>query len=355
MTPKAGYTMGCRPRLLVASLGLLAALALAGCQRDQPAAGAGLPPKLNQRLARARRDAFWHPRRLTAQVTLGQTAYEAGMYNDAYAAFHEAVTIDPGSYDACLGMALANAGLHDPSQALDWARRAAALRPGTPEVLQLQGRMLLLSGRFDAAAATLRRALAARPDSAASWLSLSSAYAVQGRYAEAISAARQAVKLRPDDAVPHMALAMHLQKAGQLRDAENEYRAVLRADPANAGAMTALAKVLLDQKRRLPEALQWAVKASDTATERAQATLIAAWIMHLQGDTRRAAVALGKLVGADPHNPEAWAKLALMLRALGEADKADAADREARAYLRPSSPVRAYVDRRDGGPEPAQE
>jgi len=347
--------MGCRPRLVAASLGLLAALALAGCQKDQPSAGGGLAPKLGQRLARARRDAFWHPRRLAAQLALGQAAYEAGMHNDAYAAYREAVTIEPGSYDACLGMALVNAGLHDPSEALDWAKRADGVRPGRPEVLQLQGRMLLLSGRFDDAAATLRRALAARPDSAASWLSLSSVYAVQGRYGEAISAARQAVKLRPADAVTHMALAMHLQRAGQLRDAEGEYRTVLRTDPANAGAMTALAQVLLDQKRNLPEALQWAIKASDTATERAPATVIAAWIMHLRGDTRRAAGELLKLVNADPHNPEAWSKLALMLRALGEPDKAARAEQQARAYLRSASPLRAYVDRQDGGPEPAHE
>jgi Flp pilus assembly protein TadD len=344
-------------RAWVGTMGLLVALAaLGGCDRARPVADtASQTPEAAAALAKARRSALWRPRNPEVQLALGKAAYDASLYNDAYAAYRRAVTLAPSNPKAALGMAEVSAKLHNPGEALEWIGRVRVLQPGNTEVLQLEGRMLLLAGRFEEATAALQRAVAAQPDSGANWLNLASAYAVRGRDLEAVAAARRAVARRPDEPVAHLALAGHLQRIRQLPEAEREYRTVLRLDHANAAAMTSLAQLLLDQKRNLEEARLLATKACDSDAERPRAAVIAAWIMHLQGKTARGAEELRKLINSNPHNPEAWTKLAIMLRALGDDQKADEVERKGKAFVPPTGQMRGYADDRNGAPVPAHD
>lgn len=341
-----------------ACLSVLLLLALGGCRPAPPAAQEQAdksPEQIRRNLNRALRGAWWHPRRADAQLALGDANFEAGFFNDAYAAYRRAAELDPQNLQACLGLARVNAKLRDPGEALDWLNRALRLEPRNSEALQLRGRLLLMAGRFDQAVDSLKQALAVEPANASTWLNLSSAYAAQGLDAEAVSASRQAVRLRPDSPIAQYAFGLQMHRLGQLTEAEAAFREVLRLDPKYAPAMVDLAQTLLDRKRKLEEARQLATAASDYDTVRNRAVVLAAWITYVQGDKTRAIQDLAKLVNDNPHSPEAWRKLAIMFRGIGDEERAKQSEEMSRIYVSSTNALRSYTERKGKGPQPADE
>jgi tetratricopeptide (TPR) repeat protein len=332
---------------MIGSLGLLGGCGKGG---SDPADGTGAT-RLKQ-LGAARRQVFWHPRSLDARLALGQASYELRAYNDAYAAYRRAAALDPRSYAACMGMARVSAMLHDPSEALDWLRRAERIKPGGEELTELRGRMLLLAGRLDDAIAVLRKATQVQPKKVSNWLNLASAYSVLGQQPQAVAQARRAVSLQPGDAVARLALAMYLDKAGLPAQAEAEYRRALKSDPTNTTVMLALAQNLVDRKRHLPEARELALAAAESDADRPGAAVTAAWTLHLQGETQRGVEELGRLVNSSPQNPEAWSKLAVMLRALRDTERARGREDGARYWEGKAQEAEAYAKQFIGISEP---
>lgn len=333
------------PRSVPACLALLLALAgLTGCQKSEPAAdtsGAATPATPSRvqsataakRLAAAQLAARRHPKDAATQMALGRLAYDEGAYNDAYRAYRRATELQATNYEAIVGLAKTNLKLQNPTEGLDWLLRAKRLKPGSVELKELEARLLLVNGNFDRAITTFQQAIKMNPARTTTWLNLASAYALMNRPNEAVKTAREAVKTDPYDPAPHFALGRHLERAGDKTGAEAEYRQALARDDNNAPAMIALARLLMEQNRRLEEARQMAVKASQIRTDRADAGTIAAWILHLQGDDRKAANELIKLVNASPQNPEAWQKLSVVLRNIGKPTEAKQAAEMAQRFI----------------------
>ena len=322
---------------LLASLGVLALLVGAGCKEKAddtaPQKGtdrsAGVQKALRRSLIRAER----RPRDLQAQLEAGKLAYEQGLYNDAYRAYLRACNIDPQSLDAMVGMARTNLKLRNPTQGLDWVGRARRMKPDDVDLLGLEARLYLLSGQMDQAIAGFRRATEVQPGQVTTWLNLASAYAITRRYGLAVANARKAVTLAPNSAAPHFALGRFSEKNGDRATAEAEYRKAIRLDPQSAPAMVALARILADDGRSLDEARKLAVKASQIEADRADAPILAAWVLHLQGDDRRAGDELLKVVNAMPQNPDGWQKLAVIMRKLGRKEPAERAEAVAKQFL----------------------
>lgn len=327
--------MSQRAALVIAAL-MVGLVLGTGCKKGEPQASG---PSLTQtraalrQLRQAQARALHRPEDLKAQLVLGKIAYDQGLYNDAYRAYQQAATLAPDNPDAVIGMAKTNLKLHEPVQGLDWVRRAQRLKPNDRELAELEARMHLLSGRSDAAIALFKRAVALAPDRASTRLNLASAYALLNQNAEAVAAARQAVAVAPDNPTAHYALGRFLDKAGDRAGAEAAYRQALKHDPQQASAMVALAETLVAQRRRLEEARQLAVKASQLQSDRSDGAVLAAWILHLQGDDRTAATDLIKIVNTMPQDPEAWTKLAVILRSIGKDREADRAERMARQFI----------------------
>mgnify|MGYP005834677125 CR=1 FL=1 len=330
---------------------------LGGCGETPPAAEKGTPDDRQAELRAARRRAFWHPRDLDTALTLGQISYDLKAYNDAYAAYRRAAALDPESLAACLGMARTSAMLHDPGEALDWIRRAERLAPGDPDLIDLKGRMLLLAGRLDDAVEVLQRATRLSPQSVSIHLNLASAYATLGRHQEAVRQAQAAGRLAPNDSTTQLALAMYLDKAGEPEAAEQAYRRALKLEPGNHAAMLALAQNLVDRKRGLGEARRLAQAAAKSEAQRPAAALTAAWALHLQGQTEKAAGELGKFLSGSPHHPGAWRKLVTMIRALRDSarargdesaaemleERARQAERDSRQFIGLAEPLPAVL------------
>ncbi|MEI6501219.1 MAG: tetratricopeptide repeat protein, partial [Armatimonadota bacterium] len=244
-----------------------------------------------------------------------------------------AAELQSTNYEAIVGLAKTNLKLQNPTEGLDWLLRAKRLKPGGVELKELEARLLLVNGNFDRAIAAFQQAIEMNPKRTTTWLNLASAYALMNRPDEAVKTAREAVKIDPYDPAPHFALGRHMERAGDKTGAEAEYRQALARDANDAPAMIALARLLMDQNRRLEEARQMAVKASQIRTDRADAATIAAWILHLQGDDRKAANELIKLVNASPQNPEAWQKLSVVLSNIGKPNEAKQAGEMAQRFI----------------------
>jgi Flp pilus assembly protein TadD len=323
---------------LLGIVGLAALLLVgAGCQPEAaetaPQSGVDRSPAMLKALQRTQMRAQRRPRDLQAQLTAGKLTYEYGLYNDAYQAYLRAVNIDPRNFDAMVGMARTNLKLQNPTQGLDWVGRVRRVKPNDRELLELEARLYLLAGKMDPAIAAFRRATELEPDEVTTWLNLASAYAVTRQYDRAVAAAQRAVSLAPNSAAAHFVLGRFSDKNGDRVTAEREYRSALRLDAKHTASMLALARSLVARNSSLDEARKLAVQASQVEAERADAAVLAAWILHLQGADDKAADELVKVVNAMPQHPEGWQKLAIVMRKLGQIEQAERAEAMAKQFL----------------------
>jgi len=141
------------------------------------------------------------------------------------------------------------------------------------------------------------------------------------------------VALAPNSAAAHFVLGRFSDKNGDRVAAEREYRTALRLDSKHTASMVALARALVAGNRSLDEARKLAVAASQVESERADAAILAAWVLHLQGEDNKAADELIKVVNAMPQNPEGWQKLALVMHKLGHKEEAERAEKMAQQFL----------------------
>jgi len=140
---------------------------------------------------------------------IGVTLLRQGRYDDAAAAFREALKRRADSVDANrnLGTALA-AGGHV-TESIGYLRRAVQLAPGNGGAQYELGTLLLEQRRFAEAAECLRAAVSVMPDSAGAHNDLGIALASMGDLSEATEHFRRAVALDPalDEARRNLASA----------------------------------------------------------------------------------------------------------------------------------------------------
>ena len=140
---------------------------------------------------------------------IGVTLLRQGRYDDAAAAFREALKQKADSVDANrnLGTALAASG--HVAESIGYLRRAVQLAPGNGGAQYELGTLLLEQRRFAEAADCLRAAVRAMPDAAGAHNDLGIALASLGDLSEATEHFRRAVALDPafDEARRNLAAA----------------------------------------------------------------------------------------------------------------------------------------------------
>lgn len=138
---------------------LAAALALAGCQSSaQKAANAGAEAQAlfdaqRYREATAKLQAAVAYRDDVPELwlLLGRTRVAAADYAGAYAAYHNALDLDRSNKEALNALAQLTLGAKDYRQAKDYASQLAALNPGDPTPLVIQGSAERGLGLYDEA------------------------------------------------------------------------------------------------------------------------------------------------------------------------------------------------------------
>ena len=163
------------------------------------------------------------------------------------------------------------------------------------EQLINRGKALLAEGKFDDAAAELKKATEADKTSMEAWLQLGNAYAAQKKHDEALSAYVTAKRADRHAVAPHVAHAKVQIALGRVELATTELNFVVEMDPKNFEALILLGKV-----SQLPH------KQPDGS------------IGVTRLDLERAELNLEAAVALAPQNAEAQAELAKLRKALGK-------------------------------------
>jgi Flp pilus assembly protein TadD len=167
---------------------------------------------------------------------LATTFLRLGWFDEAVAGYRRALALRPDDPDILnnLGTALWELGRLEEAEA--HYRRALGLRGGDAEILNNLGNALREQGRLDEAVACYRRALQLRDDSPETLSNLGVVLTSLGTLEEAEASLRRAIALRTDWAVARDNLATVLLRQGKLDAALAGYEDALRLEPDHAEA-----------------------------------------------------------------------------------------------------------------------
>jgi tetratricopeptide (TPR) repeat protein len=175
------------------------------------------------------------PASAEAAFRLGQTCWEAQRPLDAAAAFRAGLAANDGDPLAWANLAIA-LGAATPESldaALDAARRAVAIAPGSDAAQRALGMTLLALGQYAEAERPLRAALRLSPVDAAGWLALGDALGRATRFDDAIAAFRRAVEVDPRLVAAWGNMALAYTELGNTARARALLDTVAALDPRN--------------------------------------------------------------------------------------------------------------------------
>ena len=196
------------------------------------------------------------------QTKRGWALCKSERYEEAVAAFQDALREDPAFSSAYLGLGVAYSGLGRHDAAVDALQQAIRLRPGQAEAHYNLGVALQRAGRLEEAAPALQKAVALEPDYAAAWSNLGWTYARVGAYGKALDAYRRALRLRPDDAAALSGLGTTYGNLERWAEAVEALQRAAALKAADAGAQYDLGRAYakLGRPRDAAEAYRRAVR-----------------------------------------------------------------------------------------------
>ncbi|MEW6206722.1 MAG: tetratricopeptide repeat protein [Acidobacteriota bacterium] len=200
-----------------------------------------------------------------------QKARETGDFSfnlRAEAALKRSMEIAPDNFDALKLQAVFLIASHRFSEALDWARRAQAIEPESPDIYGAMTDAMIELGDYQEAFDAAQRMIDLRPDSA-SFARASFVRALNGRIAGAIEAMRVAIRAAPTRDAESLAwlrvqMGKLLMSAGKLKEAEEQFDLALEAFPSHHLALAAKARA-----RQAAGDLQAAIDFYEKSQERA--------------------------------------------------------------------------------------
>ena len=190
------------------------------------------------------------PRFVPALINLGTALVSLHRRAEAAEALRAAIRIQPDSLLALAKLGRVLWELRDPD-ALDEAethsRRALALAPGFPDVLETLGHVLRFKGRLGEAIECYTQALKRAPRRLSIHLSLGELLQGSGRGDEAARVFKEAESLDPNDARLRTQLGTLAFARGRFGEAAEEFRAALVFDASLAEAHSGLGLALQEQ------------------------------------------------------------------------------------------------------------
>jgi len=185
----------------------------------------------------------------TMQGNMGIILGREGRSREAVEYFRKAIAMRPARAEAYayLGRELLKSGAtHEAVRPLE---RAVRLNPQMEEAQADLGVALMAQGNLEGAREHMEEALRLDPIDADSQSNLCTVLQYMGRPVEAETHCRAALKLRPDSPSWRMSLAVALASEGKRDEAVRELTAVLREHPGYADARTVLAQLQRGETR----------------------------------------------------------------------------------------------------------
>ena len=240
----------------------------------------------------------------------------------------KAVSLDPGSPEAQVGLGQVLTATGEPKRAVDIVRRVLAGRPNDPEAVLALARALQASGENAAAGEAFLRATALRPTSWSAVNLLGAFYAREGRYEEALAAFQKAAALNPDVAPVQQNIGGILLKLGRFDEAVKALSRSIEIQPTpQASSNLGVAYYLLGRYGEAAAAFGQAVALSPRNFHFLlyQGDALA-WTPGRSGEARAAyekALPLGEAtLSVNPDNPIEIALVAQCRARLGQSQRA---------------------------------
>ena len=182
-------------------------------------------------------------------INLGVLYAEQQRLEDAEAAYHRALALEPENVTALTNLGVLLADMDQPADAEAFHRHAIDIAPACAAAHTNLGLLLLAQRRVDEAEACQRRAALLAPDSPQVHANLGNLLAAHGSPQEAEAHLRRALELDPASAGARMNLGVFCAAQGRDLDAEVLFREALARRPAYPLAALNLSKLLLAQGR----------------------------------------------------------------------------------------------------------
>jgi tetratricopeptide (TPR) repeat protein/uncharacterized membrane protein len=167
---------------------------------------------------------------------LGDLFEQMGKWDEALAAYEEALRIDPAETGAYQGLGIIYDHLGDPRMAISSYQQALILQPHTAHLYSLLGEAYIEIGRYDDALAAYEEALWIDPAEVSAYQGLGNVYDHLGEPLMAIESYQQALILQPSAAHLHFLLGESYLKLGRFEEAVSAYEQALSMEPNHARA-----------------------------------------------------------------------------------------------------------------------
>ncbi len=268
---------------------------------------------------------------------MGMTLARQGQFEQALAAFEEAVRLKPDWAEGHFGLGMTLLSRGRPEPAARALRRAIDLQPHYPEALVGLGEVLQRQHRADEAAKAYRQAIALSPNHAPAHIALASLLHSQGKVGEAVAAAETAAAAATSDLRLQDYLGNLLASWGRFEPAIACFRAVVEAQPTNAPALYNLANSLRAAAHH-DEAIQQYEHLLTIEPGHASALNNLGNLLQASGRRQQAIECYRKAIELDPKVAALHNNLANCLRAEGRDEDAAAAYQRA-IELDPKQPA----------------
>ncbi|MGP1255099.1 MAG: tetratricopeptide repeat protein [Kiloniellales bacterium] len=259
-------------------------------------------------------------------LLLGRLYHEQGRYEEAFNAFEDIRTENPGAHVAIAGSVRALLAAEQTDRALAYLEQTRASQPNDPYVATVQGEVLLTAARFTDAANSFREAIELDPGTVPAYVGLASALQGAGDIEATLAAYREGLSAVPNDPILLMQFGSTLAGQQQNLEALDIFSQLVEIQPQNLVAVNNYASLVAGLQPENTEALE---RADALLTDFRRSTnpfvldTIGAVLLRL-GDYRQAQAYLERSIGLDGDLAEAHYHLGLVLFALG--DNAGAVD-----------------------------
>ena len=186
---------------------------------------------------------------ITSQLARGDSAWAAGRYTNAVAAYDSALTADPLSTRANFRKAVWFSWENQLDSALVRIRSARASNPLDGDLMLAEARFLAWQGHLRTAVALYDSVLAMSPERNDAHTGRAQVLAWDGRFAAADSAYLRVLQSSPNDPTALVGRAQVMDWSGERQQAEALYLRALGSDPNDINALMGLARLRHQQWR----------------------------------------------------------------------------------------------------------
>jgi len=256
-----------------------------------------------------------------ARLQRGKLYAAKGEHQKAIADFTEALRLDANLVEAYCQRAEAWLLVGEAESSLDDCDKAIQLNPQSGEAYRHRGDAYLADGSLEQALADYDRAIQLDPTSPAAVNGRAVVWLHRGEVDKAIAESTKAIEIDPSFVPAYLSRAGAWLAKGEPEKAVRDYQAALTLDPKNVVALHGLA-TCSHKQGNLDEAIQLYSRAIQAAPRYASAYANRADCHYRKGDLDQALADYNEAIRLDASPADAYLGRASVLRALGEAGRA---------------------------------